>query len=186
MSESKRIEDLKNVLLVAGLHEIEEYGLENFSVRRIASSCGISCATPYRYFKDKAEYLSAISEYVCRQWLLLKNQIMEVYSSDTRRQIKELCVAYIRFWIANPNFISPFSFGTKGTGGGFFGSFGGEIETLFSNYFEKSESSKEEKRKKLFLVRSIITGTADMLCMGELENSEKTMDTLRSCLDDII
>jgi AcrR family transcriptional regulator len=47
-------------LIRAGLQELNEYGIQNFSTRRVAKRCGVSCATPYKHFKDTQEFIAAI------------------------------------------------------------------------------------------------------------------------------
>ena len=107
-------DDLRHAMIIAGIKEIELHGLADFSLRRVASECGVSCAAPYRHFKGKSDLISAIIYYINDQWSFLERQISEVYKNDLRRRIVELCVANIRFWIANPNFRSIMMMDDKG------------------------------------------------------------------------
>ena len=47
------------LLLLAGIEEIEKNGIQNLSMRKLAARCGISCAAPYKHFKDKEQMLGA-------------------------------------------------------------------------------------------------------------------------------
>ena len=40
----------RDQLIQAGLEELTEHGIQNFSTRRVAKKCGISCAAPYKHF----------------------------------------------------------------------------------------------------------------------------------------
>ena len=93
-------------LILAGISEIEEHGVNDFSLRRAALSAQVSCAAPYRHFKDKEEFISEIIRYICAKWELLCHQIVTVFEHEARRKVIELAVANLRFWIANPNFRS--------------------------------------------------------------------------------
>ena len=98
--------NVRTRLILAGISEIEEHGVNDFSLRRAALSAQVSCAAPYRHFKDKEEFISEIIKYVCAKWELLCHQIVSVFEKDARRKVIELAVANLRFWIANPNFRS--------------------------------------------------------------------------------
>ena len=60
MEEYYQPEALREALIIAGLKEIEIHGLTDFSLRRVAAACGVSCAAPYRHFKSKGELILAI------------------------------------------------------------------------------------------------------------------------------
>ncbi|MCD8004948.1 MAG: TetR family transcriptional regulator [Oscillospiraceae bacterium] len=44
---------LRSQLIQAGTEELNAHGLEGLSVRRVAASCGVPCAAPYKYFKGR-------------------------------------------------------------------------------------------------------------------------------------
>ena len=56
-------ETLRNRLIVTGAKEIAENGIAGFSLRKIASECGISCAAPYKHFKNTRTSNFTISNY---------------------------------------------------------------------------------------------------------------------------
>ena len=99
-------DDLRHALIIAGIKEVEAHGLADFSLRRVAAECGVSCAAPYRHFKSKSDLILAIIEYINEQWSFLERQIFEIFDGDIKKKLIELCIANIRFWIANPNFRS--------------------------------------------------------------------------------
>ena len=93
-------------LLLAGIKELKEHGIKGFSLRRTAILAEVSCAAPYRHFKDKDELISAIVDYICSRWLLLCCEIEEVFKQDYKRLVIELAIANFRFWSGNSNFRS--------------------------------------------------------------------------------
>ena len=48
---------LREALILAGIAEINAFGANDFSVRRVASACNVSSAAPYKHFKDKKELI---------------------------------------------------------------------------------------------------------------------------------
>lgn len=103
MRQKKQQRPLRERLLEAGVEELQRYGFENFSVRRIASQCGVSCAAPYKHFADKQTFISAIFEYINKQWLLRQNVVLQNCQGPTRKKILELSMEYVRFWWSTPS-----------------------------------------------------------------------------------
>ena len=60
--------NLREALIIAGINEINTHGVGAFSIRRVAESCGVSCAAPYRHFESKRDLIAAIIDYVNDQW----------------------------------------------------------------------------------------------------------------------
>ena len=93
-------------LMVAGIREIELHGFNDFSLRRVASLCNVSCAAPYRHFKGKEELLTEIFKYINSRWQMLASEVERAFADDAGRRLRELCVAYLRFLIVNPSYLS--------------------------------------------------------------------------------
>lgn len=105
-------EDVKTRLILSGITELEERGVKDFSLRRAAQLAGVSCAAPYRYFKSKEDYIIRIFEYLASKWELLSAEVIKSFPDEPKRQIIELCMANLRFWLANRNLRSViFAFG---------------------------------------------------------------------------
>lgn len=102
-------------LIKSGLSELEEHGFSDFSLRRVASLAEVSCAAPYRHFKDKDELILEVIKFVREGWELLCTSISEVYPKDSPELVAELCAAGIRFWLANGSFRSVIFGGMSGT-----------------------------------------------------------------------
>lgn len=104
MEERYIEESVRLRLILSGMAELSEHGLADFSLRRAALGAQVSCAAPYRHFKDKDEYIREIVSYVASRWQLLAREIEKAFHDDPARLIVELCMANLRFYIANPNY----------------------------------------------------------------------------------
>ena len=87
MAERKK--NLREELILAGIEEINIHGANGFSFRRVAEACHVSSAAPYKHFKDKKEFITAIIDYVNAQWRERQDQILAGCGGDLRRQIVE-------------------------------------------------------------------------------------------------
>ena len=179
-------DDLRHALIIAGIKEIEIHGLTDFSLRRVASECGVSCAAPYRHFKGKSDLILAIISYINDQWRFLERQIGEVYKTDLYRRIVELCVANIRFWIANPNFRSIMMMDDKGLDTLQLrerSRMSEKIVELIEELCASLSLSADECARICFEIRSVIYGATHMLGSCEIENTPETMKMIRSSIE---
>ena len=98
--QNEKSKTLQDQLIEAGIYELNRYGVQNFSVRRIAERCGVSCAAPYKHFKDKQKFLAAIIEYINNIWAERQKVVLaRILSADTRSIILSISMEYIRFLI---------------------------------------------------------------------------------------
>ena len=179
-------DDLRHSLIIAGINEIELHGLTDFSLRRVATACGVSCAAPYRHFKSKGDLILAIISYINDQWSFLEKQIFDIYNNDTRKLILELATANIRFWIANPNFRSIMMMDDRALDALQLrerSRISDEIGRLISLYCKENLIDAKSERQSAFAVRAIIYGATQMLGSGELENTAEAMEIIRSRIE---
>lgn len=176
--------ETKEELIRAGIHELQENGFTDFSIRRVAAACGISCAAPYRHFKNKDEFVLAIFRYINRRWYLTQNMILSEYDSQRERLI-EMSIAYIRFLLENPDYCTILM--TRAD------SFNAEqlheksgisscVRGLINQYCRTVSMTAEDRTRKTYIVRSLIFGAALMMINGELDDSEKTFDMIRTSI----
>lgn len=59
--------DLRYALIEKGIEIINLEGESNFSLRKVATRCGVSNAAPYAHFKNKEELLDAMRLHVIDQ-----------------------------------------------------------------------------------------------------------------------
>ena len=169
-------EELKKALILEGIRQIEQNGINGLSLRKTATECGVSCAAPYRHFESKAGFVFSIISYVNEQWALLKEQISASFKDDKRQMIIEICAATVLFWRANPNFRSVIMLDDKLLNDEQIkekNRISDEIALLVGDLYKDDEGKMAE-----FLVRSVLYGAA----------ADKTVDTalLKSCLTTIL
>lgn len=179
------MEELKSRLIVAGIHEIQMHGLKDFSLRRVANACGASCAAPYKHFENKDGFILEILRFVNRQWELLEQQITVLYEQDPARLLEEICVANIRFRLANPQFDAVMKLNATDLDQT-------QREAMSRSFASISELLKvcgepaDALKQKEYVLRSLVYGAAQMIAGGELPNSEETIEmvrhTVRRCL----
>ncbi len=180
---------MREKLIIAGIHELEEHGLNDFSLRRVAAACEISCAAPYRHFKSKEDLIIGIIEYINKQWLLLEEQIAKSFEKNPERRLIEIGVAHIRFWIANPNFRSvllmedndpesPRRTERK--------KISDSIEEEIHIYCESVNASPERESEISLSFRAFIYGSVLLLGNGEIENSDSGICKIRSGIENIL
>ena len=91
---AERVKNMRQLLIEAGIEEINRSGVSDFSVRRVATACSVSCAAPYKHFKDKREFIAAIIEYVNSQWQERQEEILASCTGGLREQIVEVVNNY--------------------------------------------------------------------------------------------
>ena len=168
-------------LILAGMSEIEKHGVNDFSLRRAALAAQVSCAAPYRHFKDKDELIRSVIDYVLEGWTLLAGQLGDVFKGDKRALLVELTVAGLRFWIANGNFRTVIMASSMLTGGdrGPLSGFDACILSAIDSY--EKEHGESDSGGLAFKILSMLYG-AIMLVDGGLESADRAADDLREAI----
>ena len=73
-------------LILAALDEVEEVGFARFSLRRVANACGVSCAAPYKHFKNKREVFEAILRYINSEWIRRQDVTLNKFADRSIRE----------------------------------------------------------------------------------------------------
>ena len=176
---------IKEKLILAGIDEIGNYGVAGFSLRQVAVSCNVSCATPYNYFKNKEGFVVEIIQYIKYQWSLLKTEINKLYKNDEKQLLIELCIFYIKFLGGNPNYrsiillddleVDDESYSDIESARNF-------IELELEHYMKINNVSAREARRKSFVIRAIVFEATLLLEKGDLENTAENFDFIRYCI----
>ena len=176
---------IKERLILAGIDEIGNCGVANFSLRQVAVACNVSCATPYNYFKDKEGFVVEIISYIKHQWSLLKTEMSKLYRNDEKQLLIELCVFYIKFLVGNPNYrsiimldsieVDDESYTDIESARNF-------IELELEHYMKINNVSAREARRKSFVIRAIVFEATLLLERGDLENTPENFDFIRYCI----
>ncbi len=158
--EERYIEDsVRKRLILAGLEELLDHGTTDFSLRRVAIAAQVSCAAPYRHFKDKDELIRAIIAYIREDWTLLSGEIFSIFTLGTAECLVELLVAGVRFWAAGGNFASFLSAGE-------ISSFEEPIRSATAAYARCADKSAPEEL--IFPVLSVYYGTIALVSAGSV------------------
>jgi len=182
-------ETVKKKLITAGIKELENHGITDFSLRRVATLCNVSCAAPYKHFKSKENFIAEIILYILSQWSLLEEQVAEIFKDDIKTRITETCVAYIKFWIANPNFRSVLMINPKNIDDERISvekNITNCIKNLIHDYCCQNNINSADEIKKAYIVRSLVYGAVLMLDNGEITNTDETINMIRRCIDEQI
>jgi AcrR family transcriptional regulator len=94
--------DLRAALLRAAEAEVQERGIEAFSLRSVAKRAGVSHAAPAHHFSDTNGLLTALAAEGFRQFLSAQARREERAAGDARSQILAAGMGYIDFAQARP------------------------------------------------------------------------------------
>ena len=180
MDEEYFSDSLRNRLILAGANEISQHGIADFSLRRVATACNISCAAPYKHFKNKEELILEIIRYINHQWELLRNQVLSLFENDMKKQLTEVCVAYVRFWVANPNYRSMLTAAEKDLDQE---KNENSVEALIRRYCASVGDDADETERTVYAIKAIVYGMTAMLESGELQNVPKTYEYIRITIE---
>ena len=102
--------NLRNLLIEAGIELINQEGIKQFSIRKVAAICGVSHAAPYSHFQSKEELLKAMQDYVTERFMeVLENAIKSCPDQKEQKVLVEMGKNYVMFFINNPQYF-PFLF----------------------------------------------------------------------------
>ena len=92
--------NLKEALITTGIEVIKDEGLDGFSLRKVASKCGVSHSAPHNHFKDKDSLILAIQEYITNNFTEVLKDIYSTYK-DSSNVLVELGKGYIKYFCDN-------------------------------------------------------------------------------------
>ena len=183
---AERTGNLRDDLILAGIEEINEYGATGFSVRRVAAACGVSSAAPYKHFKDKKEFLTAIVEYVNEQWAVEQDAVLEKCGDDPRQQLVEVATFYVRFLMENPYYRQILMLKNADFDNLYHrkrGEINSVTERIMLRVKEKYGLSDEIWARKKLLVRSLLFGAVFMFDSGEIRYTPESLENIRYIVD---
>ncbi len=95
--------NLKNILIETGIELINQDGINQFSLRKVAAKCKVSHAAPYNHFKDKEQLIKAMKDYVIQEFMDTLNHVLIHYDNNSDVMV-DLGVAYVNFFAENPQY----------------------------------------------------------------------------------
>lgn len=167
------VADVRTRLILAGIVELEQHGLRDFSLRRVAQEAQVSCAAPYRHFRDKEELILAIIAYIRESWELLADNISSAFADSSEQRLLNLAVAALRFWLANGNLRSVLMSGQEELG---------EEKKREVNRFDApilaavrtlaAERGVNDSEELAFTVLALVYGTVTLVSCGSVGGSD--------------
>lgn len=189
MKYNKAEESIRERLLVAGIKELENHGFNDFSLRRVANLCNVSCAAPYKHFKNKEELLFALMDYISSRWYILRDRVIECYKGSTpQKRLTAVCVAYLRFLLATPSYITILTMYPSETNldNGLRVKISEPIARIIEEIIPSEPRFAALRSLCAYSIRAYIYGTACMIRNKEVESVEETVRLFDSVLDRII
>lgn len=177
--------ETREALILAGIAEIDRSGLRNFSMRRIASACGVSCAAPYKHFENRADFILAILQYINSRWNAVQEEILS-RGIDTRALLVEISVAYVRFLVEHPYFRSMIMLRDDTMSEEMLrekGALSACSRMLIHRYCQAVRMDAATEKRKTYVVRSLIYGAALMIDNGELPGDEESYAIVREAVE---
>ena len=183
---AQRSNRTKEKLILAGIAEISAHGVTEFSIRRVASACNVSCAAPYKHFKDKREFIAAIIEHVNEQWYTRQMEVLAGCTDSLRQRIVEVCVQYVVFLMEHPHYREILMLKDNQFDNLYHrvrGQMSSTMQQMQAQFFAQAGYDDLTIRRKLLLVRSMIFGSIFLFDAGELEYNQETIQLLRLTID---
>lgn len=177
----------KEQLILAGLEEINTHGIAGFSTRRVAKNCNISCAAPYKHFKDTDDFISEILGYINDMYISEQRLVLEKYKDcSSRERLIKVSLHYIRFLVENPEFRRVIMQNYNNCDEKYRclrGRLSSQTYDLVSEYCRDVNMSDEARSRKTFMIRSIIYGSALFFDNNEMEYNEENMQMVCDMLN---
>ena len=177
-----RKRNLRQELILAGIDEINESGANGFSIRRVAQACHVSSAAPYKHFRDKREFIAAIIDYVNEQWAEAQEEVLRSCGDDTRKQMVEVAVAYVRFLMEKPHYRQILMLKNADFNNLYHrknGEINSRTEQIMGKIKEAYGLTDEVWRRKALMVRSLLFGSVFMFDSGEFTYTPEALEDIR-------
>lgn len=174
----------KEKFLKAAVSELEEHGVSDFSIRRVAKRCGVSCAAPYKHFESKNDLLLQVMKYIGKKWEAVWKDTMNSHKNEPySEQIVAICMAYIAFLCTYPEYQTILYMNDR--------VFPPEIlaekskltsksQSLIDDYCTSVNMPSDVKKRKQFVILSIIYGGSIMINSGAIPFDSNTMEMIKS------
>ncbi|MDF2546776.1 MAG: putative TetR family transcriptional regulator [Anaerosolibacter sp.] len=99
--------NLRNSLIEAGIELINQEGINQLSLRKVASLCGVSQAAPYAHFKSKEDLMGAMRDHVIGLFMeVLEKAAFSCSNQNDPRLLVEMGKRYVLFFIENPKYFT--------------------------------------------------------------------------------
>ena len=191
MSDKYHHGDLRNALIEEGIKMINTSGEDSLSMRKLAERCGVSMAAPYAHFKNKEEMINAIKQYVEDAFTEYLEAAVNKAEDDVEARIVALGVAYVSFFIDNPEYFTfLFSRGYvhlnldfKSSDENIFKPYK-LLKDLCKRYFDEKKPGLSDYEKELEIIRiwSSVQGVTSVIFMKNVKWSHDWKEELKNII----
>ena len=191
MSDKYHHGDLRNALIEESIKMINTSGEDSLSMRKLAEKCGVSMAAPYAHFKNKEEMINAIKKYVEDAFTEYLEAAVNKCEDDVEVKIVALGIAYVSFFIENPEYFTfLFSRGYVHLSLDFKSSDENDfkpytiLKKLCSRYFDEKMPGLSDYEKELEIIRiwSSVQGVTSLIFMKNVKWSHDWKEELRNII----
>ncbi len=183
---AERNSNLRDNLIRAGIDEINIHGANGLSFRRVAHNCHVSTAAPYRHFKDKNEFISAIVDYVNSQWFVVQDEVISNCKDEPRELMVNVATAYLKFLMENPHYRQILMLKNADIDNLYHrkrGELNSRTQQIMKRVKEAYNLSDEVWHRKSLMIRSLLFGAVFMFDSGEFQFSEQSLEDIRFTID---
>lgn len=178
--------DVRKRLISEGIRILSDEGSEKLSLRRVAQSCGVSCAAPYKHFRDKTDFILCVVDTVNQEWFDRQAQALNSLGNDVDEQLRIVCKEYLRFLWEHPSFCAIITQRDESTGKWHIHRLFDQstlTQKLIRQYAEKYKLSTDETFRRTYVIRAIIYGAAMMTQLDGMQLDEGTLLSLYAAID---
>jgi AcrR family transcriptional regulator len=173
--------------ITAAACELEEHGVSDFSIRRVARRCGLSCAAPYKHFESRDELMLEVIRHINKKWLAIMEETLTAHQGEPlREQIVAVCMAYLTFLCTYPEYQTIIFMNDR--------VFPPEMlaekvklsnitEELIDQYCRSVGMPEKIRKRKLFTAKSFIYGAAVLINSGAVPFNSETIDIIRANIE---
>jgi AcrR family transcriptional regulator len=173
--------------LKAAVAELQEHGISDFSIRRVAKRCDVSCAAPYKHFESRNDLLLEVVKFINKKWITIFEQTVSSHSDKPLKvQIVAVCMAYLTFLCTYPEYQTILFMNDKGFPPDVLaekGKLSKESERLIKEYCESVNMPDDVLFRKKLMIRSLLNGSAILINSGELPFDSNTIVTIRANIE---
>ncbi len=191
MSDKYHHGDLRNALIEEGIKMINTSGEDSLSMRKLAEKCGVSMAAPYAHFKNKEEMITAIKQYVEEAFTEYLEAAVKKAEADVEARIVALGIAYVSFFIDNPEYFTfLFSRGYVHLNLDFHSSDENIfkpyklLKDLCTRYFDEKKPGLSDYEKELDIIRiwSSVQGVTSIIFMKNVKWSHDWKEEIKNII----
>lgn len=177
----------KEKFIKAAVSELEEHGVSDFSVRRVAKRCEVSCAAPYKHFESRNHLMLEVIRHINKKWLeIWQKTVDENKDESVHSQIVALCMAYITFLCTYPEYQTILNMNDRAFPAQMLeekGKLSAATEKLIEDYCTSVNMKDDVRKRKQFVIRSMLFGASIMINSGILPFNSDTMEMIKENIE---